>query len=110
MGAFGFCFWEQQPDTSGDCEACLEVSVGDGVFWFCVDAVGDVSEPSNPTCEEKSEVKFDVPSSSLTLPGMLPNARAMFSGAACIALCLLPDFWTLPGAGDDVETMEDDGS
>lgn len=102
MGALDCCFWEQQLDTFGDCEACLVVSVGDGVFWFCVDAVGDV-------CEGKSEVKFDVPSSSLTLPGMLSNARAMFSGAACIVLCLLPDFWTFPGAGDDVETMEDEG-
>lgn len=83
--------------------------MGDGVFWFCVGAVGDVCEPSNPSCEEKSETKFDAPSSSLTLSGIFSNARAMFSGAACIVLCLLPDFWTFPGAGEDVETMEGGG-
>ena len=102
MGAFDFFFWEQQFDTLGDCEACLVVSMGDGVIWFCAGGVGDV-------CEKKSEDKFDVPSSILTLLGMLSNARAMFSGAACIVLCRLPDFWTLPGAGDDVEAMEDGG-
>lgn len=83
--------------------------MGDSVFWFCVDAVGDVCEPSNPSCEEKSETKFGVPSSSLTLSGIFSNARAMFSGAACIVLCRLTDFWTFPGAGEDVETMEGGG-
>jgi hypothetical protein len=34
VGALDCCFWEQQLDTLGDCEACLVVSVGDGVFWF----------------------------------------------------------------------------
>lgn len=81
--------------------------MGVGVLRFCV--VEDMCAPSNPTCEEKSEVKFDVPSSSLTLSGIFCNARAMFSGAACIVLCLLPDFWTLPGAGDEVETMDGGG-
>lgn len=83
--------------------------MGDGVFRFCVDAVGDVRETSNPSCEERSGTKFDVPSSSLTLSGIFSNARAMFSGAACMVLCLLPDFCTFPGAGEDVETMEGGG-
>lgn len=34
------------------------------------------------------------------------SALAIFSGTAWRLLCLLPDFWTLPGAGEGVGATE----
>ena len=106
VGESALGFGAQQLDTGGD-GLCLAGSCGDGAWALFKDE--GVVESSNSGCEERFDKKPVAPSSNLRLCGMLSNALAMFWCAACIVLCLLPDFWTLPGAGDDVEGAEDVG-
>jgi hypothetical protein len=81
-------FFEQQLDTGGDCEASLEDSFDDIVLWFCaVEGVYGFM----PFWGKLGKM-FGVPSSILRLSGMFSNALAIFPGAACMVLCLLPDF------------------
>jgi hypothetical protein len=86
VGAWGFV--EQQLDTGGDCDASLEDSLGDIAVWFCV---AEGLYESSPDWEKFGKW-FGVPSSILRLSGIFSNALAIFSGAACMVLCLLPDF------------------